>query len=258
MQQDQIRRLLCLLLPWAQILAALMPALGMGTSMAAVSAASRTPVVPAGYAFSIWSVIFLLAAAYGIWQFLPANRASPLAQRTGWPLAGAFAANTVWQVVSQLSASVGFGLFFIILVGLACALTALFIARNTAEAGIGRRWIVTPLTGLLAGWMTAASFVNLASAARTAGMMGEHGIGTTLFAVVILLAAGGAAAAIAWLLRRDATWFAVAVGWAFIGVVAANLGINQVNIPAALAAGVMLALVAAVTWQRRRATALAA
>ncbi|TPG46366.1 hypothetical protein EAH89_25000 [Roseomonas nepalensis] len=256
MQQDHLRRLLCLLLPWAQILAGFMPFLGLGTSIAAISAATRTPVVPAGYAFSIWTPIFILAVAYGIWQFLPANRASLLAQRTGWPLAGAFAANTLWQVVSQLLSSVGFGLFLIILAGLACALAALFIARNTPEEGIGKRWIVTPLTGLLAGWLTAASFVNLSSAARAAGMMPEHGIGATVFAVVILLAAGGAAAALSWLLRRDATWFAVAIAWAFVAVVVANLGVNQVNIPAALAAAAMLALVAAVTWQRRRATTL--
>lgn len=258
MQQDHLRRLLCLFLPWAQILVAFFPALGLGTSMAAVSAASQTPVVPAGYAFSIWSLIFALAVAYGIWQYIPANRASPLAQRTGWPLAGAFAANTLWEFISQLSGSVGFGLFLIIILGTACAVTALFVARGTPETGLGPRWIVTPLTGLLAGWLTAASFVNLSTAARTAGMMPEHGIGATLFAVVILLAAGGAAAALVWLLRRDAAWFAGAVGWAFLAVVAANLGINQVNVPAALAAAAMLALVAAVAWQRRRATTLGA
>ncbi|HEY8611471.1 MAG TPA: hypothetical protein VIL69_09310 [Roseomonas sp.] len=252
MPQDQLRRLLCLILPWVQIFTAFLPALGFGTSMAAVSAASRTPVVPAGYAFSIWSIIFLLAAAYGIWQFLPASHGSTLARRTGWPLAGSFAANTLWQVTSQLTGSVGFGLLVIILVSLACALTALFIARGTPEPGIGPRWIVTPLTGLLAGWLTAASFVNLSSAARQAGMLPEQGLGGTLAAVVILFAAGGAAAAITWLLRRDALWFAVAVAWAFVGVVAANLGVNQVNIPAALTAAVMLALVIAVTWQRRR------
>jgi len=253
--QDQLRRLLCLILPWAQIVTAFLPALGIGTSMAAVSAASRTPVVPAGYAFSIWSLIFLLSVAYGIWQFLSANRESALARRTGWPLAGAFAVNTIWQTTAQLTGSVGFGLFAIILLGLACALTALFIARKTPEAGYGPRWIVTPLTGLLAGWLTAASFVNLSTATRYAGILPENGMAATLFSVVILLAAGGAAAAIIWLLQRDATWFAVAVAWAFIAVVVANLGVNQVNIPAALAAAVMLALVIAVAWQRRRALA---
>ena len=252
MPQDQLRRLILLILPWVQIGTAFLPALGMGSSMAAVSAASRTPVVPAGYAFSIWGLIFALAAAYGIWQFLPANRDSALARRTGWPLAGSFAANTLWQTTSQLTGSVGFGLLAIILVSLACALTALFLARNTPEAGVGPRWIVTPLTGLLAGWLTAASFVNLSSAARQAGMLPEHGLGATLAAVVVLLAAGGAAAALAWLLRRDAGWFAGALLWAFLGVVAANLGVNQVNIPAALTAAVMLALVLAVAWQGRR------
>ena len=250
--QDQLRRLLCLLLPWVQIATAFLPALGFGTSMAAVSAASRTPVVPAGYAFSIWSLIFLLAAAYGIWQFLPANRGSALARLTGWPLAGSFAANTLWQVTSQLTGSVGFGLLLVLLLSLACALTALFLARSTPEPGFGPRWIVTPLTGLLAGWLTAASFVNLSSAARQADILPAHGLASTLAAVVILLAAGGAAAALTWLLRRDGGWFAAALLWAFAAVVAANLGINQVNIPAALAAAVMFALVLAVALQRRR------
>ena len=258
MPQDHLRRLLCLILPWVQIATAFLPALGFGTSMAAVSAATRTPVVPAGYAFSIWSVIFLLAAAYGIWQFLPANRGSALARRTGWPLAGSFAANTLWQVTSQLTGSVGFGLLLIILISLACALTALFLARGTAEPGFGPRWIVVPLTGLLAGWLTAASFVNLSSAARQAGILPENGMAATLAAVVILFAAGGAAAALTWLLRRDAGWFAAALLWAFTGVVAANLGVNQVNIPAALTAAVMLALVFAVAWQRRRPASLPA
>ncbi|SHK16750.1 hypothetical protein SAMN02745194_04340 [Roseomonas rosea] len=258
MPQDHLRRLLCLILPWVQIATAFLPALGFGTSMAAVSAATRTPVVPAGYAFSIWSVIFLLAAAYGIWQFLPANRDSALARRTGWPLAGSFAANTLWQVTSQLTGSVGFGLLLIILISLACALTALFLARSTPEPGFGPRWIVSPLTGLLAGWLTAASFVNLSSAARQAGILPENGMAATLAAVVILFAAGGAAAALTWLLRRDAGWFAAALLWAFTGVVAANLGVNQVNIPAALTAAVMLALVFAVAWQRRRPAPLSA
>jgi len=258
MPQDSLRRLILLILPLLQIATAFLPALGLGTPMAAVSAASRTPVVPAGYAFSIWGLIFLLAAAYGIWQFLPANRDSALARRIGWPLAGAFLCNTLWQVTSQATGSVGFGLFLVILVSLACALTALFLARSTPEPGFGARWIVAPLTGLLAGWLTAAAFVNLSSAARQAGILPEHGFTATVAAAVLLLAAGGAAAALVWLLHRHAGWFAGAILWAFAGVVAANLGINQVNIPAAIVAAAMLALILAVAWQRRRADPLPA
>ena len=253
MPQENARRLLCLILPWVQALVAFMPAVGLGTSMAVISAASQNPVTPAGYAFIIWTPIFLLSIAYGIWQFLPANRLSTLARRIGWPLAGAFAADALWQVVSQLTASFGFGLVVIILLGLACALAALFLGRGAVEAGLGARWIARPLTGLLAGWLTAASFANLAAAWRQSGTMPASGFGETLTAMVILFAAGGVAAGVTWMLRRDGLWYVLAVAWALVAIIVANLGANQLNIPAALTAAAMLALSVAVYWQRSRA-----
>ncbi|MFC7607340.1 hypothetical protein [Teichococcus aestuarii] len=55
MTRDDTRTLLNLVLPILQPLAgAMAPVFGIGHTMAEMSARSQTPVVPAGYAFSIW------------------------------------------------------------------------------------------------------------------------------------------------------------------------------------------------------------
>ncbi|WP_426956326.1 hypothetical protein [Muricoccus radiodurans] len=256
MPSDQLRRVLCLVLPFVQILTSLLSRVGIGRSVGEVTAASWTPVIPAGYAFIIWAVLFALSVAYGVWQFLPANHGSALARRTGWPLIGVFLLNSLWQTVAQLSSAIGFGLVLILLLALACALVALFLGRNaTEEPGIGPRWIVAPLVGLMAGWLTAAAFANVSAASRALGVTQSAGFGATVAAVVLLLAAGGTAAAIVSIIRGASAWFAVGAGWAFAWIVAANLGLNQLNIPAALAAALMLVLVAAAAWQGRRVAA---
>ncbi|MFT8244123.1 hypothetical protein [Roseomonas sp. BN140053] len=258
MPSHSLRRLLGLILPFLQIGVALLPLVGIGHSVGTMSAASPTPVIPAGYAFpTMWTVLFALSVAYGIWQFLPSRHDDPLAQQVGWPLAGAFAINVLWQAVAQFSARNGFHLVAIILVGLVCALVAFFAARNSAEPGWASRWIVRPLCGLLAGWLTAASFANISGAALAAGAIPASGFGASLAAVLVLLAAGGFAVAVAWAARGD-LWYLGGVGWAFLAVVAANLGINRFDLFSALAAAAMLALVGAVTWQRRARAAVAA
>ena len=75
MPSEQTRRVLALILPLVQIVVGLLPLVGVGTSMAVVSGSSQTPVVPANYAFPImWTVLFALSLAYGVWQILPMNR----------------------------------------------------------------------------------------------------------------------------------------------------------------------------------------
>ena len=251
MTADTLRRTLCLGLPLAQVVVAAMPALGLGFTMAEATEPSRTPVVPAGYAFpTMWGAIFLLALLHGVWQVLPTNRGAPLAHRVGWPLAGAFAADIGWMMVAQSSGRNGFGLVVIILAALGCAMVAFLAARRSGEKGGAARWIVYPLTGLLAGWLTAAAFANISGAARAAGMVPAEGFGATLAAVLVLLAAGGFAAAVAWA-SRGSGWYAGGVGYALLAVVLANLGVNQLDLLAAAAAAAMLALVAAVSWGRR-------
>ena len=70
-----------------------------GQSMGAVSAQHPTLLTPAGYAFSIWGLIFLALTGYIVWQLLPAQRANPLPDAVARPLTLASVATAAWVVL---------------------------------------------------------------------------------------------------------------------------------------------------------------
>lgn len=251
MTSNSLRTVLNLVLPILQPVAgAMAPVFGIGMSMAEMSAASETPVTPAAYAFSIWGVIFALAIAWGIWQALPAGRDSVAARRLGWPLAGAFACSILWMVLAALTGN-GWHLVVVILLLLACALTAFFVARAEPRTGWTDDWIIRPLTGLFAGWVAAASFANIAGAALLSGAIQATGAAGTLAAILLLLAAAAVAIAVLWM-ARGAPWFAGAFAWALAAIAYANTLERELNIAVAVVALGLLALLVAVSWQRTR------
>ena len=234
--QPLLNLILPALLPLAGVLASL---IGTGHPLWAMQTI-RTPVVPAPYAFSIWGPIFALALAWGIWQMRPAQRADPRLARLRGPAAGAFALMLLWMVAAQLTPN-GWHLLAIILALLVVALMAFFRTAALPATGGGWRWIVRPLFGLLAGWVSAASIVNLSGAAATEGVT-WGGTDPALVAMgLILLAAwiGGAA------LRRGRgdLWYAGALLWALIAIVIANAALPAVAITAGL--GMLIVAVAA-------------
>ena len=68
--RQALNLILAIVLP---IVAALTNSGITGPSIGTVSDRFPTYVVPAGYAFSIWSLIFALSLGYGIWQAIPAQ-----------------------------------------------------------------------------------------------------------------------------------------------------------------------------------------
>ena len=55
--------------------------------------------VPAGYVFSIWSLIYLGLIAYAVFQLLPAQRKNPRLRQTGWWFVLSCAANSIWLLI---------------------------------------------------------------------------------------------------------------------------------------------------------------
>lgn len=247
---ERVRVLLTVILALLQPLAAGMaPLAGIGRPIAEVAAAAATPAVPASYAFLIWWVIFALSIAWAVWQALPAERGTVLAQRAGWPLAAMMACNLLWMLLAQLTGN-GWHLVAVAFAALGCALMALWLVLGAVGPRFGH-WVALALAGISAGWLSAAAFVNVASVAVL------QGAAPTLISLLVLLAAGGFAAGATAVLRGNA-WYVAAVVWALLAVALANLGLRALNLPVAIAAAAMLALVVLVAWQRRRGVVAAA
>lgn len=194
----------------------------------------RAPIQPAGYAFSIWGVIYLwllVHAATGL--FLRADDPEWRAMR--WPLVVSLALGASWIAVAQTSPVYATVQIWLMLIA---ALVALFRSPRVD------RWRAEAPVALYAGWLTAASFVSLGL------VFAGYGIGPDAagWGYLALAAALVFALAVQTALGRAAT-YAVAVAWALVGIAVANWGSSAGMVAAALLGA---AVMAAAGWRAAR------
>ena len=218
----------------------------LGLDVGRVSNENDTLVVPADYAFVIWSPIFLLCLAYAAYQALPGNHDNALLRRIGWFSAGAFLCNGLWEILFPARQ---FLLAQVVIVGIFAfsALAYLRLARAARERGLSEsaRWLIALPLGLLFGWITAATLVSFATTFVALGLL-QGGIGEALLGAALLLTGGLVASAV--LLYGEAAppqgylAYAAAVLWALVGVVVNQYDASILTTGAALIAAVSIAL----------------
>src|SRR3712207_4553238 len=192
-----------------------------GPVVGRVSGENPTLVVPADYAFVIWTPIFLLALVYAMYQALPSNRESPLLRRTGWFSALAYLSNGIWQIVFPARE---FVLSQIVFVGISAGAVVAFVLvqRGAGSGSRFDRWLVSPAFGLLAGWVTAAFFVGLVTVLVATGALGGSAA-EALFGALMLIVGGAVACAVILAGRTGPVQGYLAYGgvvlWALAGVV---------------------------------------
>lgn len=187
-------------------------------------AIGRPAILPAGYAFSIWGVIYLWLLAHavqGVWR--RAEDADWDATRP-W-LFLSLAVGTIWLAVAVRSpvwASV------LILIMLAGALAAVLAAPRQRD-----RWLLSAPLGLYAGWLTAASGVSLGVLLSGYGLLPDQAAAALMLAVVL-------AGAIT-VQRRlgPVPSYALVIIWALVAVIVAN-GAQRPAISGLAAAGILL------------------
>jgi hypothetical protein len=239
--RDRLRQALTVAAAIAQATIPSLPAvMGWGIAIGQrANADGPLPVTPAGYAFSIWGPIFAWCLAYAVWQALPRQADDALARRAGWLFAGAMAGDALWAAAFQAGAPVW--LTAIILATIAAmAIAAVF--QVEAWPGPPRReqvmFLIAPL-GLLAGWVSAAAFVNLGSALAEAGVTALRDPGGAAAPALVAAATALALAVIA--RARPFPTYAVAIVWALAAILARNGG-TATGITAAAAALLVTAL----------------
>lgn len=186
------------------------------------------PLTPAGYAFSIWGVIFIaliLNAFYGLIK----RDTDAGWDATRWPLFITQTIGAAWIGIATVSPVMATITIWLMLAG---ALVALRRGLDTPETW----WMHVPLA-LLAGWLTAASWVAL-----TTTLVGFTALSPATGSWLGL--AGALVTALAVLRSLPQAGYGIAVIWALIGVMVSNL---SGNLPFLIATGAGAAVVAGMT-----------
>ena len=71
---SNVRAIAALVFALAQILAPLLPSIGIGNPVGEQSADTQTLITPAGWAFAIWGPLYFGTLVYAVYQLLPRHR----------------------------------------------------------------------------------------------------------------------------------------------------------------------------------------
>lgn len=216
-----------------------------GTSR--VQAEVPSQIEPAGYAFSIWSLIYLGALVYAVWQLTPAGRAHPATMKIA-PLAIAlYLGSSAWLWAADSGPL--WATMPILAVMAVCAVASLVLAKRGHDTS-APRWLMVAPFALYAGWTACATFVNVAEVAPQFGfdrfglsvvVYGALSIGAATLVAVLVLAAS-----------RGELLFAATVAWALIAILVAGFA-RDYGQPVMATAAVGLVIVGAAAFLVRRA-----
>lgn len=197
----------------------------------------RPPVQPAGYAFSIWGLIYLWLIVHAVFGLLKRDEdAGWDAMR--WPLIASLGVGASWIGVAQLSPLWATVLIWFML---ATALAALFAAPRAD------RWLAQAPVAIYAGWLTAASSVSIGLVGAGWGVA----FGPVPWAFVALAVALVLSLAVQARLARAPEYGATVI-WALVALIVRNLG-DGGSAALALAAAVGIALVGLAALRAARA-----
>lgn len=194
------------------MLAVLLPLNGKTTEE--LSGKHPVLITPAGYAFSIWSLIYALLIGFAIYQATRAGRRKEIASSIGpWFLISCLL-NIGWLFLwhYEFVTSSGFAM-------IALLLSLLVVYRRVRAAvpipALGERIFVLLPFSIYVGWISVATIVNISIVLDNAGWDG-FGLSDMAWAVIMLAAASLLALAKGWI-YLDPFYMLVFV-WAFIAI----------------------------------------
>lgn len=194
--------------------------LNWGLTQAEFAADGNSTLRVAGYAFSIWGLIYAGILAYAIRQVLPNTGESTLINRMGWPSAVAFFGIGLWIIMAALNlkAASVIVIFASLLAVLLPLLALTGVIRSTPLMHRDRMLLIWPLAAL-AGWLTVASPLNLITTATALEALPAalSPLGWAILAVVVVTIVG---LSVSWALRTLA--YPLPIAWGLIGAFVAE------------------------------------
>src|SRR5687768_4463716 len=208
-----------------------------GGDTGAISDRYPTLVTPAGYSFTIWTLIYLGMIAFSIYQMLPANLSKFRAVRSLYIFSCAL--NCAWLYFWHAGEIV---ICFFIILALAGVLLAINYYVRQPRSPVESLVTNAPF-GLYFGWVTAAALVNFAIMLK---FLNVELTPTAESAVAVALILIAALLAVIVRMRLANYLYPVAVAWALTAIAVKQSG--QTAVVVAAAAGVVACLIAALSF----------
>lgn len=206
-----------------------------GRSTGEISDQYQTYMTPAGYAFSIWSLIYLLLAGFVIYQF-----------RTYTGSRDSVRAISFWFILSCIFNMSWLFLWHYLYIELSLAamilllISIIVIYRKTrliTHPTSGEKWLVKLPFSLYLGWISVATIVNVSVTLEKNNWEG-FGLSDITWAV-IMLCVGTLLAVIVSYPYRDSIYPLVFI-WAYIAIALEHKEISEIYAVGMITAGLLL------------------
>jgi hypothetical protein len=208
-----------------------------GIETGAVSDKYQTRITPAGYAFAIWSLIYLGCLAFAIYQALPKNLDRFRGLRRLYIVS--CVANCAWLYFWHQEALV---VCLVVIAGLLATLALINVKLQKTET-VGEFWLAKFPFGLYFGWVTAATILNAAIALVYLNVRVADSTAVWMGAALLMVAG---ALGVVVRLRLGNYFYPLAIAWALTAIAVKQSGTTL--IVAAAAVGVIACLIAAVSF----------
>ncbi len=226
-----------------------------GQTNGEISDKYHTLITPAGYAFSIWGVIFLGLLAFAIYQGLGSQQTNPRFRAIGWWVVLNAFCNAVWSPLFN-NEKIGIALLVILvmLASLVMIEQRLLESRHQpllatdpnatmpeAKASVAETWLARVPFSIYFGWVTVATILNVAVYLKSTDFS-LVGLNEQTWAVAILIV-GLLVGAVVFNRYRSITYILV-FAWAYAAIAVEQEGVGR--IPLVAGAGVIVTIVLAI------------
>ncbi|WP_376768258.1 tryptophan-rich sensory protein [Litoribacterium kuwaitense] len=180
-----------------------------GRSTAEVSAMAENLLTPAGYAFIIWSVIYVLLAIWVVSQCVPRIGSKPEFKVVGGLFILSSILNVLWLVLWHAL------YFYTTLPVMVALLVTLIVLYRRVRQITPRSWIASVPFSIYLGWISVATIQNVA-VVLTRAFPGKTGLGIDIVAAIVLLV--GTGIALAMLLKQRDGLYPLVFVWAYVAI----------------------------------------
>lgn len=168
-------------------------------------------VVPAGYVFGVWGVIYLGLGAFTVYQSVRGD--DPVVRRLGWLPAVTGLLNITWILCFHYG---WFAASVVIMLALLVTLIAIYQRiREFPDLDRVAGWVVRIPFSIYLGWITVAAVANVAQTLDALGFEPVLLPGEWLAAIVLAAVAGAGAR---FTLRNADPAYGAVLVWAFAGI----------------------------------------